>query len=156
LRLLADTRRWSSGHRVEKVSHERRCVIRHSKKHPQASPDLKQWVIPPEHNAQFVWRIEEILETSTTRRSPTIRTESSSVCFDDERPCASCFGRGALSRLPPSWRQATASCRLLREYVSGGLWPKRAPGAFEPPLKGPREEMRVTEQQRRKTQFADT
>jgi hypothetical protein len=59
----------------------RRCV-RHSKKRTQASPALKQWVIPPAHNAQFVWRMEEILDLYEEPYDPNRPV----VCFD-ERPC---------------------------------------------------------------------
>jgi hypothetical protein len=39
-------------------------------------------VIPPEHNAQFVWRMEEILDLYEEPYDP----KRPVVCFD-ERPC---------------------------------------------------------------------
>ena len=43
---------------------------------------MRQWVIPPEHNAQFVWRMEEILDLYEEPYDPNRPV----VCFD-ERPC---------------------------------------------------------------------
>ena len=43
---------------------------------------IKQWVIPPEYNAQFVWRMEEILDLYEEPYDPNRPV----VCFD-ERPC---------------------------------------------------------------------
>jgi DDE superfamily endonuclease len=98
-------------------------------------------VIPPEHNAQFVWRMEEILdlyEEPYDSKKPV-------VCFD-ERPC----------QLLAEVREPLASKpgkpkRVDSEYERRGT--AHVMMAFEP-LKG-RREMRVTER-RRKSEFAET
>ena len=98
-------------------------------------------MIPPEHNAQFVWRMEEILdlyEEPYDSKKPV-------VCFD-ERPC----------QLLAEVRESLASKpgkpkRVDSEYERRGT--AHVMMAFEP-LKG-RREMRVTER-RRKSEFAET
>jgi hypothetical protein len=87
----------------------RRCV-RHSKN--ELKPHLvKQWVIPPEHNAAFVWRMEEILDLYEEPYDP----KKPVVCFD-ERPC-----------------QLLADVRdpLLMEPGGGGRPKKRVDSEYE-------------------------
>jgi hypothetical protein len=65
---------------VEEVSHE---TVRKTLKNNELKPHLvEQWVIPSEHNAQFVWRMEEILDLYEEPYDP----KRPVVCFD-ERPC---------------------------------------------------------------------
>jgi hypothetical protein len=98
-------------------------------------------VIPPEHNAQFVWRMEEILdlyEEPYDSKKPV-------VCFD-ERPCQLLVEvRESLASKPGKPK------RVDSEYERRGT--AHVMMAFEP-LKG-RREMRVTER-RRKSEFAET
>ena len=97
-------------------------------------------MIPPEHNAQFVWRMEEILDLYEEPYDPNRPV----VCFD-ERPC----------QLLAEVREPLASKpgkpkRVDSEYERRGM--ANVLLAFEP-LKG-RREMRVTEH-RRKLEFAE-
>ena len=97
-------------------------------------------MIPPEYNAQFVWRMEEILDLYEKPYDP----HRPVVCFD-ERPC----------QLLAEVREPLASKpgkpqRVDFEYERRGM--ANVLLAFEP-LKG-RREMRVTER-RRKLEFAD-
>ena len=97
-------------------------------------------MIPPEHNAQFVWRMEQILDLYEEPYDP----KRPVVCFD-ERPC----------QLLAEVRESLASKpgkpqRVDSEYERRGM--ANVLLAFEP-LKG-RREMRVTEH-RRKLEFAD-
>ena len=97
-------------------------------------------MIPPEHNAQFVWRMEEIVdlyEEPYDSKKPV-------VCFD-ERPCQLL----AEVREPLASKPGTPQ-RVDSEYERRGM--ANVLLAFEP-LKG-RREMRVTEH-RRKLEFAD-
>jgi hypothetical protein len=65
---------------VEKVSHE---TVPKTLKENELKPHLiKQWVIPPEYIAQFVWRMEQILDLYEEPYDP----KRPVVCFD-ERPC---------------------------------------------------------------------
>jgi transposase len=96
-------------------------------------------VIPPEHNARFVWRMEELLDLYEEPYDPNRPV----VCFD-ERPC----------QLLAEVRESLASKpgkleRVDSEYERRGT--ANVLLAFEP-LKG-RREMRVTER-RRKLEFA--
>ena len=96
-------------------------------------------MIPPEHNAQFVWRMEEILDLYEEPYDPNRPV----VCFD-ERPC----------QLLAEVREPLASKpgkphRVDSEYERRGM--ANVLLAFEP-LKG-RRELRVTER-RRKLEFA--
>jgi hypothetical protein len=70
-------------------------------------------VIPPEQNAQFVWRMEEILDLYEEPYDP----KKPVVCFD-ERPC----------QLLAEVRESLASKpgkpkRLDFESMSEGVWP---------------------------------
>jgi transposase len=99
-------------------------------------------VIPPEHNAQFVWRMEEILDLYEEPYDPNRPV----VCFD-ERPCQLLADvRDPLPMQPAEWPKK----RIDPEYERRGM--ANVLMAFEP-LKG-RREMRVTEH-RRKLEFAD-
>ena len=99
-------------------------------------------MIPPEHNAQFVWRMEEILDLYEEPYDPNRPV----VCFD-ERPCQLLADvRDPLPMHPAEWPKK----RIDPEYERRGM--ANVLMAFEP-LKG-RREMRVTEH-RRKLEFAD-
>jgi hypothetical protein len=96
-------------------------------------------VIPPEHNAQFVWRMEEILDLYEEPYDPNRPV----VCFD-ERPCQLLAEvRESLGSKPGKPK------RVDSEYERRGT--ANVLLAFEP-LKG-RREMKVTER-RRKLEFA--
>jgi transposase len=96
-------------------------------------------VIPPEHNARFVWRMEEILDLYEEPYDPNRPV----VCFD-ERPCQLLAEvRESLGYKPGKPE------RVDSEYERRGT--ANVLLAFEP-LKG-RREMRVTER-RRKQEFA--
>jgi transposase len=96
-------------------------------------------VIPAEHNAQFVWRMEEILDLYEEPYDPNRPV----VCFD-ERPCQLLAEvRESLGSKPGKPQ------RVDSEYERRGM--ANVFLAFEP-LKG-RREMRVTER-RRKLEFA--
>jgi transposase len=96
-------------------------------------------VIPPEHNAQFVWRMEELLDLYEEPYDPNRPV----VCFD-ERPCQLLAEvRESLGSKPGKPQ------RVDYEYERRGT--ANVLLAFEP-LKG-RREMRVTEH-RRKLEFA--
>ena len=125
---------------VESISHE---TVRKALKKNELKPHLiKQWVIPPEHNAQFVWKMEEILDLYEEPYDPNRPV----VCFD-ERPCQLLDDvRGPLPMQPAQ----RPNKRVDSEYESRGM--ANVLLAFEP-LKG-RRVMRVTEQ-RRKLEFAD-
>jgi hypothetical protein len=97
-------------------------------------------VIPPEHNAQFVWRMEEILDLYEEPYDP----KRPVVCFD-ERPCQ--LSAEVRESLPPKPGKPK---RVDSEYERRGT--AHVLMAFEP-LKG-RREMKVTER-RRKAEFAD-
>jgi hypothetical protein len=97
-------------------------------------------VIPPEHNAQFVWRMEEILDLYEEPYDP----KRPVVCFD-ERPCQLL----AEVREPLPHKPGKPK-RVDSEYERRGT--ANVLMAFEP-LKG-RREIRVTEH-RRKTEFAE-
>ncbi len=96
-------------------------------------------MIPPEYNAQFVWRMEEILDLYEEPYDP----KRPVVCFD-ERPCQLLAEvRESLAGKPGKPK------RVDSEYERRGM--ANVLLAFEP-LKG-RREMRVTEH-RRKLEFA--
>ena len=96
-------------------------------------------MIPPEYNAQFVWRMEEILDLYEEPYDP----KRPVVCFD-ERPCQLLAEvRESLACKPGKPK------RVDFEYERRGM--ANVLLAFEP-LKG-RREMRVTEH-RRKLEFA--
>jgi hypothetical protein len=99
-------------------------------------------VIPPEHNAQFVWRMEEILDLYEEPYDPNRPV----VCFD-ERPCQLLDDVRDPLPMQPAWRP---NKRVDSEYERRGM--ANVLMAFEP-LKG-RREMRVTDH-RRKLEFAD-
>jgi hypothetical protein len=96
-------------------------------------------VISPEHNAQFVWRMEEVLDLYEEPYDPNKPV----VCFD-ERPCQ--LLAEVRESLPPKPGKPK---RVDSEYERRGT--AHVLLAFEP-LKG-RREMRVTER-RRKKEFA--
>jgi hypothetical protein len=100
-------------------------------------------VIPPEHNAQFVWRMEEILDLYEEPYDPNRPV----VCFD-ERPCQ--LLADVRDPLPMESAGRSKKKRVDFEYERRGM--ANVLLAFEP-LKG-RREMRVTER-RRKLEFAD-
>jgi hypothetical protein len=102
---------------------------------------VRQWVIPPEHNAAFVWRMEEILDLYEEPYDP----KHPVVCFD-ERPCQLLAEVRESLPLKPG----KPPKRVDSEYERRGM--AYVLMAFEP-LKG-RREIRVTEH-RRKTEFAD-
>jgi hypothetical protein len=73
-------------------------------------------VIPPEHNAQFVWRMEEILDLYEEPYDPNRPV----VCFD-ERPCQLLADVRDPLRMEPAgrpkkkrvdWRFTTADARI--------------------------------------------
>ena len=97
-------------------------------------------MIPPEQNAQFVWRMEEILDLYEELYDP----KRPVVCFD-ERPCQ--LLAEVRDPLPIAPGKAK---RFDSEYERKGT--AHVLLAFEP-LKG-RREMRVTEH-RRKQEFAE-
>jgi hypothetical protein len=97
-------------------------------------------VIPPEHNAQFVWRMEEILDLY----EEPYDSNKPVVCFD-ERPCQ--LSAEVRESLPPKPGKPK---RVDSEYERRGT--AHVLMAFEP-LKG-RREMKVTER-RRKAEFAE-
>lgn len=100
-------------------------------------------MIPPEHNAQFVWRMEEILDLYEEPYDPNRPV----VCFD-ERPCQLLADvRDPLPMEPP---ERPKNKRVDFEYERRGT--ANVLLAFEP-LKG-RREMKVTEH-RRKPEFAE-
>ena len=70
-------------------------------------------MIPPEYNAQFVWRMEEILDLYEEPYDPNRPV----VCFD-QRPCQLCWPRceSRLQANPASQSVSTAS-------MSEGVWP---------------------------------
>jgi DDE superfamily endonuclease len=99
-------------------------------------------VIPPEHNAQFVWRMEEILDLYEEPYDP----KRPVVCFD-ERPCQLLAEvREPLLASKPGTPQRRVDFEYERRGMANVLM------AFEP-LKG-RREMRVRER-RRKLEFAE-
>ena len=100
-------------------------------------------MIPPEHNAQFVWRMEEILDLYEEPYDPNRPV----VCFD-ERPCQ--LLADVRDPLPMEPAERPKKKRVDFEYERRGT--ANVLLAFEP-LKG-RREMRVTER-RRKLEFAD-
>jgi hypothetical protein len=121
---------------VEKVSHE---TVRKTLKNTLKPHLIKQCVIPPEYNTQFVWRMEEILDLYEEPYDP----KRAVVCFD-ERPCQLLAEvRESLACKPGKPK------RVDFEYERRGM--ANVLLAFEP-LKG-RREMRVTEH-RRKLEFA--
>ena len=65
----------------------------------------EQWYIPPEQNAEFCWRMEDVLDVYTRPYDPRYPQ----VCFD-ERPV----------QLLANWRFTTADARikLARLYPS--------------------------------------
>jgi hypothetical protein len=89
----------------------RRCV-RHSKN--ELKPHLvKQWVIPAEQNAQFVWRMEEILDLYEEAYDPKMPV----ICFD-ERPCQ------LLAEVRESHAGASpVSQSVSTPSMSEGVWP---------------------------------
>jgi transposase len=99
-------------------------------------------VIPPEHNAQFVWRMEKILDLYEEPYDPNRPV----VCFD-ERPCQLLADVRDPLPMEPGGRP---NKRVDSEYERRGT--ANVLMAFEP-LKG-RREMKVTEH-RRKLEFAD-
>ena len=99
-------------------------------------------MIPPEHNARFVWRMEEILDLYEEPYDPNRPV----VCFD-ERPCQLLADVRDPLPMEPAGRPKKK--RLDFEYERRGT--ANVLLAFEP-LKG-RREMRVTEH-RRKLEFA--
>ena len=100
-------------------------------------------MIPPEHNARFVWRMEEILDLYEEPYDPNRPV----VCFD-ERPCQ--LLADVRDPLPMEPAVRPKKKRVDFEYERRGT--ANVLLAFEP-LKG-RREMRVTER-RRKLEFAD-
>jgi transposase len=99
-------------------------------------------VIPPEHNAQFVWRMEKILDLYEEPYDPNRPV----VCFD-ERPCQLLADVRDPLPMEPGGRP---NKRVDSEYERRGM--ANVLMAFEP-LKG-RREMKVTEH-RRKLEFAE-
>jgi transposase len=99
-------------------------------------------VIPPEHNAQFVWRMEKILDLYEEPYDPNRPV----VCFD-ERPCQLLADVRDPLPMEPGGRP---NKRVDSEYERRGT--ANVLMAFEP-LKG-RREMKVTEH-RRKLEFAE-
>jgi hypothetical protein len=99
-------------------------------------------VIPPEHNAQFVWRMEKILDLYEEPYDPNRPV----VCFD-ERPCQLLADVRDPLPMEPGGRP---NKRVDSEYERRGT--ANVLMAFEP-LKG-RRGMKVTEH-RRKLEFAD-
>ena len=92
-------------------------------------------MIPPEYNAQFVWRMEEILDLYEEPYNPNRPV----VCFD-ERPCQLLAEvRDSLASKPGKPQR-----RVDSEYERRGM--ANVLLAFEP-LKG-RREMRVSEHRR--------
>jgi hypothetical protein len=103
-------------------------------------------VIPPEQNAQFVWRMEEeVLDLYEEPYDP----KKPVVCFD-ERPCQLLADVRDPLPMEPGGRPKK---RVDSESMSGRVYGSCALMAFEP-LKGRREEIRVTEH-RRKQEFAE-
>ena len=99
-------------------------------------------MIPPEHNAQFVWRMEKILDLYEEPYDPNRPV----VCFD-ERPCQLLADVRDPLPMEPGGRP---NKRVDSEYERRGT--ANVLMAFEP-LKG-RREMKVTEH-RRKLEFAE-
>jgi hypothetical protein len=120
---------------VESVSHETvRKALRKNELRPHL---LKQWVIPPEQNAQFVWRMGEILDLYEEPYDATRPV----VCFD-ERPCQLLADvRDPLPMEPAGPPKKRVDSEYDRRGTANVLM------AFEP-LKG-RREMKVTEHRRK-------
>jgi homeodomain-containing protein len=105
LRLLAD--RMVELDVVEEVSYQtiRRTLEKTLKPHLK-----KQWPIPPEANAEFVWRMEDVLEVYTRPYNP-LRPRSAGT-----RPQSNC-SETLLS--PCRWSQEESSAETTSMSVAG-------------------------------------
>ncbi|HEX6507679.1 MAG TPA: IS630 family transposase [Chloroflexota bacterium] len=75
LRLLAQ--RFAVLECGEVISHE---LVRHTLDKNDLKPHLKQqWCIPPKQNAEFVWRMEDVLDVYTRPYDP----KNPQICFDE-------------------------------------------------------------------------